>query len=313
MFLPLVLYQIYACAQEVPKAQISNGVIDAVIYLPDPVNGYYRGVRFDWSGVVSELNYKGHSFFGQWFKTYDPKLHDAIMGPVEAFDPLGYEEAKVGEPFIKIGVGMLEKPDTAAYHFSKPYKIVNSGKWMISQDRDQIEFIHGLDDGPYPYHYKKAVRLRENKMIIEHTLSNKGSHPIHTQVFDHNFFVIDEDKIGSGYTVMFPFKIEADASGLKEFAVVEDNQIRFIKSLGENDRVRLRSIEGFRPLAEDYDIVVENSNTGAGVRITSDSPLSNMIFWAADKTLCPEPYIDIEVGPADSFSWTITYNYYTWK
>src|SRR5258708_4754985 len=75
-----------------PQAEISNGIIKARLYLPDAANGYYRGSRFDWSGVMPELEYKGHTYFGKWFEEYSPTLHDAIMGPVEAFSPVGYDE-----------------------------------------------------------------------------------------------------------------------------------------------------------------------------------------------------------------------------
>jgi hypothetical protein len=46
-----------------PQAEITNGIIHARLYLPDPKDGYYRGSRFDWSGVMPALEYKGHSFF----------------------------------------------------------------------------------------------------------------------------------------------------------------------------------------------------------------------------------------------------------
>jgi len=38
-----------------PKALIANGLIHAVVLLPDAKNGYYRGSRFDWSGVIGCL------------------------------------------------------------------------------------------------------------------------------------------------------------------------------------------------------------------------------------------------------------------
>lgn len=113
---------------EVPKASISNGIITVELYLPEKSKGFYRSTRFDWSGVIYKLEYKGHEYFGQWFNDYDPKKHDAICGPVDEFGAVGYEEAKVGNPFLKIGVGMLIKPDDAPYSSFKYYKIENSGK-----------------------------------------------------------------------------------------------------------------------------------------------------------------------------------------
>src|SRR6185295_16794115 len=93
-----------------PHVEISNGIIHATLYLPDVKDGYYRASRFDWSGVMPALEYKGHTYFGQWFGKYDPLLHDAIMGPVEDFSPVGYDEAKAGDSFLKIGIGIVTKP-----------------------------------------------------------------------------------------------------------------------------------------------------------------------------------------------------------
>src|SRR5687768_9293365 len=98
------------CVAEFPEARISNRTITARLYLPHAEQGYYRGTRFDWSGVISSLKVNGHEYFGQWFDKYDPQLHDAIMGPVEEFltadSTLGYEEAAPGGTFIRIGVGV---------------------------------------------------------------------------------------------------------------------------------------------------------------------------------------------------------------
>src|ERR1700754_338807 len=70
-----------------PGAEITNGLIRAHLYLPDVDKGYYRAMRFDWSGVISDLQYKDHSYYGLWYQKYDPLINDAIMGPVEAYDP----------------------------------------------------------------------------------------------------------------------------------------------------------------------------------------------------------------------------------
>src|SRR5690606_11440356 len=85
--------------QSPPEATISNGIIQARLYLPDDQHGYYRGTRFDWAGVIFELTYEGHNYFGPW-RDHDPLVHDAITGPVEYFEPLGYDEAKPGETFV---------------------------------------------------------------------------------------------------------------------------------------------------------------------------------------------------------------------
>src|SRR5215510_2171524 len=114
------------CAADFPTSEITNGQIRALVYLPDAKNGYYRATRFDWSGVLYSLQYKGHEYYdGPWFQKIDPTVHDfvyrgpdivaspctAIVGPVDEFAPLGWEQARLGGTFVKIGVGALRKPD----------------------------------------------------------------------------------------------------------------------------------------------------------------------------------------------------------
>ena len=99
-----------------PEARISNGEIEAKIYLPDAKAGFYRGTRFDWAGVIPSLKYKGHEYFGEWYAEHDPKRHDAITGPVEAFDPIDYDSVAPGQPFIKIGIGTIKKQSQCVYY-----------------------------------------------------------------------------------------------------------------------------------------------------------------------------------------------------
>src|SRR5262245_11340566 len=91
-----------------PETRLQSPRLAATIRLPDPTAGYYRGTRFDWAGVIASLRWHDHEYFGQWFDRYDPTIHDAITGPVEEFltndSGLGYDEARPGDTFVRIGV-----------------------------------------------------------------------------------------------------------------------------------------------------------------------------------------------------------------
>ena len=297
-----------------PQAEISNGLIHARLYLPDSVNGYYRGSRFDWSGVIPDLEFAGHHYFGQWFPRYDPRLHDAIMGPVEDFAPIGFDEAKPGESFLKIGIGIMVRPDTSRYSIVPPYEILNSGTWKVKTSKRRVDFEQILTDEDYSYKYQKSVELLKGKaaMTITHTLKNTGAKMIETNVYDHNFFMLDKQTTGPGITITFPFDIEPEG-GKPELAEVRGNQIVFIKELAKNEHVFYDALNGFSNHAKDYDIKAENKNTGAGVRITCDKPLVKMVFWCASTTVCPEPFIHIKAAPGESFSWKIFYEFYSLK
>ncbi len=295
-----------------PQAEISNGLIHARFYLPDIKDGYYRASRFDWSGVMPELEYQGHTYFGKWFDKYSPTIHDAIMGPVQDFLPVGYDEAKVGDNFLKVGIGIVTKPEESKYSIVTPYELVNPGIWKVKRKPDQVEFIQKLNDKEYAYEYKKTVQLIKGKpeMVLSHTLKNTGKRTIETTVYNHNFFVMDKQPTGPDFVVKFPFNLIGEAQGTGHFGKIQDNLIIFLKDLSENEHLFYQSLTGFSSSVKDYDIRIENHKTGAAVRITSDQPLSKLVFWSAQVTLCPEPYINIKVNPGEEFSWKIFYEFY---
>ncbi len=307
-----------AMGQEFPNAEIGTRLIQAKLYLPDPAKGYYRATRFDWSGIISSLRYEGHEYFGQWFAKHDPLIHDAIMGPVEVFDPdsggPGYAEAQPGGTFIRIGIGVVEKPQEASFGQFRTYKIVDPGVWKVRQGKDWIEFSQTLTGkSGYAYVYTKRISLAPGKpeMTIAHTLSNKGSKELDTTQYNHNFFMIDHQPSGPGLTIKFPFELKAVAS-FRGFLETRGRELVYLKGF-EGQQSAQSLLEGFGPAAKDYDITIEDRNAGAGVRITGDRPLVRINFWTRKETSCPEPYVHLRVPPGKTEKWAIRYQFYTLK
>jgi hypothetical protein len=302
-------------AADFPQAEISNSRVRARLYLPDAKDGYYRGTRFDWSGVIASLECDGHSYFGKWFERYDPKLHDAITGPVEEFFTngagLGYHEAKPGESFVKIGVGALRKPNEPGYSSFNSYDIVDSGKWTVKKGTDWIEFTHQLrDTAGYAYTYRKTLRLPQNKaeLLLEHSLKNTGRKPISTHAYNHNFFMLDNQPSGPDFVVKFPFDLRATAD-LKGLAEIRGKELVYLQELQQGQTV-FTNLEGHGRGAQDYDIRVENRKTGAGVRQTGNRPLSKVVFWSIRSNISPEPYIEVQIQPGREEKWRIQYEFY---
>jgi hypothetical protein len=296
-----------------PQTEISNKLIHLRYLLPDQETGYYRSTRFDWSGVMSSLEFKGHNYFGVWNPApYDPILHDAITGLVEEFTPLGYNEATVESSFVKIGVGVLRKPKEDKYNRFNYYQIEDHGTWKVKKKSDQISFTHLLENKDYAYEYVKTERLIPGKPILEisHTLINRGQRTIETSVYCHNFFVIDSTTIGPAYIVKFPFTIKAGEQKSGNIAYVKDNSVYFNRDLVKGEITSISGLAGFGSDPKDYDIRIENQKTGAGVRIIGDHPISRIVFWTNPKALCPEPYINIKIEPGKEFTWKLTYEFY---
>jgi hypothetical protein len=296
-------------AADFPEAAISNGRVTAKLMLPDAQKGSYQGTRFDWSGIVSSLTYEGHEYFGQWYPKHDPKIHDAITGPVEEFlsndAGLGYADAKAGDVFIRIGVGVVRKPEEKAYRRFETYEIVDPGKRTLKRGKDWIEFGHRISAAGYGYDYRKTIRLERDGFTIDHSLKNTGSKAIDTLVYNHNFFVIDHEVVGPEMAIGFAWTPVPD----KPFAnggEVSGQEIRYQKELQTGETVAA-DLSGFGA----FDFRIENRKAMAGVRITSDQPLAKLYFWSIRTVACPEPYLHIAAAPGATAHWQIKYHLYS--
>lgn len=296
---------------DAPAVKISNGIATAVLYLPNTERGYYRGTRFDWSGLVAALQVNGHSYFGRWFANYDPKKHDAVAGPAQDWvTGQGFDAAPVGGTFVKIGVGVLRKPAEMPRGFPT-LEIVDPGIWTTKVRADAVDFIHEVSDpgSGYGYRYIKTVSLPAGKpeMVLTQRLESTGPNPIDTQMYNHNFFVLDGQPSGPDIEINFPFALEPFNMRGDAVAVV-GKSIRYVKAVEGSVRMQLR---GFSSAVSDYSIRVENKRTGAGVLVTSDTPLSDLVFWSSPRTTCPEAYIHVRADRGKPMSWVTNYRFYS--
>jgi hypothetical protein len=312
---------------QAPQAQLDNGVLHVTVDLPNASEGFYQGTRFDWSGVIANLTFAGHSYYGPWFEKIDPSVRDYIFappdiiagkasadtGPVEEFSPLGFDAAKPGGTFVKIGVGILRKPDDQRYSSMYGYSIVDPPAWKIRAKRTSIEFTQRVLDSAsgYGYLYTKTLRLLpgQPRMTIEHTLKNLGRLPIVTDVYDHNFTVLDHQPIGPDFSVTLPFAIHLDRPIKPELGAVEGNRIVYRRLLADHESIDVHST--FNPAQPNNDIRVENSRVKAGVRITGDHPLTKFELWSIRSVMGIEPFIHLMAAPGETIHWKYTYVYYT--
>ncbi len=302
-------------ADNPPQVQLSNGLIETTLYLPDTAQGYYRGTRFDWTGAFKNLDYAGHSFVNQWFETYNPRTHDAINGPAEEFVALGFANAKPGESFVKIGVGVLTRPDDRDYSFATNYAVLDYGTRTVKRLKNgqAVAFTHTLTDKTgYGYAYTKTVRLTKGKpeLVLEHRLKNTGQKPIETSVYNHNFWIIDGEPTGPGIEISFPYSVRAEGKGFGDIIKPDGNKLIYSRPVAKGEYVYSAGLQGFGPTRADYDIWIKNGKTGAGVRATADQPLEKLVYWACATTSCPEPYIRLKVAPGETAAWTIRYEFY---
>jgi hypothetical protein len=300
-------------AQDYPSTHISNGVLSADFYLPDAIRGSYRATRFDWSGIIRSLAFRGHTYFGQWYDSHDPLVNDAITGPVNIFDAggpaTGYAEAKPGETFLRIGVGHLLKPDESGFSETTLYQIADPGTWNIEQKPGLIRFTQRLAPRRgYGYTYVKTIFFSSAEMTLSQELKNTGSKAIDTKVFNHGFFQLDREPAGPGLMWTFPFAPRAKGD-FKRFAEIRGHSIAYLQEVKPGERV-LTQVEGFGNSAADHQFSLENLKTGAGVRVTGDRHIEKMTFWSRRMGYSPEITIRLHLAPGETEKWITRYQFY---
>lgn len=297
-----------------PATNLQTKLLNVRLYLPDAQKGYYRGTRFDWSGLVSRVEYGGHSFFCEFKTEHDPLNHDDICGTAEEFgieSAPSYAQAKPGEPFIKIGIGVLERADDSPYAFWKRYKIRTPGYWATAVSPDTISFhqqLHGPNGWAYEFTKKVSLSSSEPELRIARRLLNTGTQTIDTDHYDHNFLRIDGVPAGTNYTIEFKFAPRFGTDSRTQGCVdLKDKSLVFSKEPAPDQAIWVR-LEEFKEPSDNW-IRIVNHATGATMTITTDQPLSKLVFYSSGGVLCPEAFVKLDIPPGHSREWATTYRF----
>lgn len=299
---------------EAPYCVISNQVIEAKVFLPDGDCGFYRGTRFDWSGVIASLRYRDHEYVSQWKSFHDPLFHDCISGPAEEFEGADTPErdfqiATEGSPFLRLGVGLLQKTGNGGFQRFRTYPVIDATGWQTSAERDRIVFRHtATSPTGLSYQYCKTVRVdpRSPVLWLEHSLQNAGRIPIATRQYNHNFFRIDDLLPSPTLRIATLFPL-SPTDPIREPLTIHGCVASLSRELRAGENVFAEVI----PHNERYEIEILQKASSAGVTIRGDKPITRLLLWASQRVFCPEPYIDICAAPGECISWNLSYSFWT--
>lgn len=285
-----------------------------LVYLPDPVSGFYRATRFDWAGVIGSLKWKGHEFFGEWCER-DPEGFESIIGPVDEYftaedifeNGPDYEEAGVGGVWPKIGVGLLRRDSDEPFVFWRTYPIANAGTRRWDSDGRSLSMVHVVDDpvSGWGYAYTKSIELTDEPgFVLRYKLENTGRKTYDLTVYNHHFLQMGGPTVGIDYRARFPREIQTDIApegGLE----VAGKELLVRGPLGGGS---------FAPItksgAEGWPHAFEAETAKVGIRCRGTLPLSQINLWACHRAFCPEPFSPLVIAPGETERWTRTYELY---
>jgi hypothetical protein len=340
-----------------------EGDLAVVVYLPHGIHSdertYYYSSRFDHGSMVGSIlrktrDGKTHELYGtdMWRTPHNSNWPESGVGLASEFGVgddgsfcnyrcgwgsrnditngvLGYQEAKNGESFLKIGVGELVKgtcptcDSSEDYKFNSPYMFAKTPDWKMAAATDNsITLEHKAILHENGYKLKKEIALVGEILTVTSTLTNLGSQPFSTAWYSHNFFTCDSDPIGPGYSVDLNLKGARDdiydepstwswSTPLQDYAKVDATDpnavhIEMKRALESGTRIKAEfaddgSTNGEFKINACGAISIESSIPQVE---TGGMPMYAYNLYIERGTLSPEPQILIHLEPGKSSTWT---------
>ena len=338
-----------------------------VVYLPIGIKPnealYYFSSRFDHGSMIGSISRKvrlptggmrTHTLYqdGMWRQPHNTNWPESGVGLAAEFGVgddgdlclfrcgwygsgdltngvLGYREARLGETFLKIGVGKLIKGscptcDSAEdYKFNSPYQFAEVPEWSMSQsDPQSVQLTHQAFLRDHGYALKKEISLVGDTLSVTTTLTNLGRDAFSTVWYSHNFFTCDGIAVGPGYGLDLNLRGEQDPvyeePGTWSWSTPLQDYARVKRNAGHINVQMVRAVEpGIRIKSE---FTRDDTTNGGftlhacGTKIQSSipqtqDPNSGISMYAYNLyiergTLSPEPQILLHLDPGQSATWS---------
>ncbi len=287
---------------------LKNNLLEVQVDLPDE---NYRYSRFDWSGKIVEVKFKGKSISGTEVLNQGENylLGKGFYNEFGIDAPVGYQASEKGGWFHKIGVGLLKKDDLN-YDFRKPYEIQSANFTVLTEkNKMQITCQGPLVNG-FAYLLKKEISLLESGFEIAYFLENKGLKTIITNEYNHNFLSVDKTLIGNHYQLNFPFTIKPELFGEtvnpEKIVQLGPKEITFTET--PKEQFFFSNLSGGELV--DAKWTLENKKTNIGISETGNFQTGAINLWGWRHVICPELFIPIHLPVKQSMSWSRRYQIY---
>lgn len=271
----------------------------------------YNNSRFDWTGKIVKVKFQNTLVSG--IETTNGKEAQSIgKGFYNEFGidaPIGFNETNIGEWFHKIGIGLLKK-DSPEYLFNKKYEI-KPAKFNIQQEPNKIiiQCISQTSNG-YSYVLKKEIELVDNSFVIHYFLQNTGKKTIVTNEYNHNFITINNDLMGSNYTLKFPFQLKPklfkDIVNIDKKVDVGQKNIQFNGQ--PKEQFFFSNLSGGENVKASWELT--NIKSNIGICETGNFSTNKVNLWGWKHVISPELFFNIELQPKQSTAWSRTYHVY---
>ncbi|HEX8833628.1 MAG TPA: hypothetical protein VF719_05480 [Abditibacteriaceae bacterium] len=274
----------------------------------------YNRTRFDWTGFITQVTLDGrHTFCSRESNRVGKGTGGIGMcNEFGIFGPIGFDDARPGESFVKPGVGLLVRPDEEEYEFVRAYDFTPF-EITTSCNSDEANFVvQPLPCRGYALRLQKTVRLQKNELHIEYALENVGERRLQVQEYNHNFLAINNAPIGPDYEITTPVTL----SGARIPAVlkVDKLQVSLRKTPGRSFYCRATKALPGRADTEQNTMQpiwsLIHRPSGLVVQEHGDYQLDMFALWGDSHVVSPEAFVNIDVLPGETQRWTRCYKFF---
>jgi len=255
----------------------------------------YSGSRYDWTAFITQITLDDRVTFCA------PEAIDGSgsggIGLCSEFgieSAVGFDEAALGEHFVKPGVGLLERVDELPYDFARPYRITPFDVATELRDGEILFISEPKGCRGYSLRTMRTVRVESSDVIVESLIENVGSRRINTTEYCHNFIAINGRNPGKGTRLRLSESAPSinRCSGLQ----VTGSAIYWQQELTETFYAKF---DGCFPSW--WELV--DTDLGVAVSEEVDFEPDGFALFATKRTTSPEIFIRIDLMPGKRCQW----------
>jgi hypothetical protein len=285
-----------------------------------------KGLRFSPVANVLRAQLRGQEFLyspvGGGALTYLGGLPMEFDIGQEAFqpDPPGYNEGKSGDPFLKIGVGILRR-DGGAYNFSTNYPVIELAHTTATWQPDRAHFVQTLTGNANGYccYLEEDVIVKNDRLIMNYLLRNTGSKPFTTEQYLHDFVCFSGRSVGPSVRLSFPYdfttnptvtpwqpsgRIRSIMAAAAAVYVRIANSIEFMEKASSVPKIWIYRPQGY---AGPELCAVEHAETQQRVVIETSIPTAYVGIWTTDYQVSPEQFLQVALAPGEEARFSRAY------
>ena len=289
---------------DIDRILLKREELEVVFRLP----GCYTRSRYDHSGMVEQVHLGENSFLSREIIGGGDGLGGiGLAFCLEWNDTALYDQTSIADYFPLPGVGLLRKADTAAFQFTKDYRVVPfEHKVNIKPDSVEVQSLPHLCQDT-AFEQLRRFRVDGRTLTVDCELKNCGPSVISGTEFCHNFFCFNGKKIDSSYRLSFPYTL---IPRMRRGQILLERDALRLGSFDEATASTAFWLNGYEGLSSHW-MKLENSETQTGVLVEDDFPLARFYSWDNESALCPETFKAFDLKPGESCSWRRAYTFYT--